>query len=214
MIPSRLSGPPWPSFLLIGPTGSGKSPLGAELERRGWRGRRSVHFDFGAVLRAIATDPAAGEGLPEAGVAAIRSSLATGALFADRDLPMIVRIVKRFAARAALGPADLLVLNGLPRHEGQAAGLAGILAVERVILLEAAAEVVRERLRRDPGGDRSGRTDDSAAAVRRRLADFRERTRPLADFYRRRGVPLTSITVTAAMTAAEMYEILAKEVAA
>jgi adenylate kinase len=202
---------PWPSLLLIGPTGSGKTPLGAEIERRGWGGRRCVHFDFGAALRAVAAGPAAGEGLTETETADVRASLATGALFEDRDLPMIVRLVERFADRAALGPADLIVLNGLPRHPGQAEGLAGLLAVERIVLLEADAEVIRTRLRLDPGGDRAGRVDDTAEAVERRLADYRSRTLPLLDHYRRRGVPVTAIRVTSAMTASRMYEIAAQE---
>lgn len=206
-------GPPWPAILLIGPTGSGKSPLGEEVARRGLGGRRCVHFDFGAALRAIAAG-AAGEGWAEAEVAAVRASLAGGALFEDRDMPMIVRIVERFVEKARLGPGAVVVLNGLPRHAGQAEGLAGLLAVERIVLLEADAAVIMERLRRDPGGDRAGRTDDAAAAVERRLSDFRLRTLPLLDLYRRRGVPVGTIRVTAATTAPEMYEILSREAGA
>ncbi|MCX7427258.1 MAG: hypothetical protein NTW96_16720 [Planctomycetia bacterium] len=41
------------AMLLLGPTGSGKTPLGDLLERRGLGGRRCVHFDFGAHLRRI-----------------------------------------------------------------------------------------------------------------------------------------------------------------
>jgi adenylate kinase len=199
---------PWPSILLIGPTGSGKTPLGAEIEKRGWGGRRCVHFDFGAALRAIGAGPAVAEGLTETETAAVRASLATGALFEDRDLPMIRRIVERFAEGTALGPADLIVLNGLPRHPGQAEGLSGLLAVERIVLLEADAEVIGARLRLDPGGDRAGRVDDTSEAVERRLADYRARTLPLLDHYRDRGVPVTAIRVTAAMTAAHMLREL------
>jgi len=195
---------PWPALLLVGPTGSGKTPLGTEIERRGWGRRRCVHFDLGANLRAVAADPAAAEGLTAADISVIRRSLATGALFEDRDLPMIRRLISRFVGLTELGPADLLVLNGLPRHRGQAEGLADLLALERIILLEAAPGVIWERLRLDPGGDRAGRADDGARAVERRLADFRERTLPLLDYYRGIGVPITSIAVTAAMTAADM----------
>jgi adenylate kinase len=213
LIVFRPSSPPWRSILLVGPTGSGKSPLGDEIEKRGLVGRRCVHFDFGAALRRLAAGPAT-DGLTAAEVEAIRASLATGALFEDRDLPMIVRIAEHFAGRTGLRPEDLVVLNGLPRHAGQARGLAGTFTVERVVLLEAGAAVVLDRLRLDTGGDRSGRTDDTIEAVRRRLADFRDRTRPLLEFYAERGVPAVTIGVTAAMTAGEMYDVLAREVAA
>ena len=39
------------AVLLLGPTGSGKTPLGQLLERRGFLGLRCLHFDFGHELR-------------------------------------------------------------------------------------------------------------------------------------------------------------------
>jgi len=204
-----LAARPWPSLLLLGPTGSGKSPLGQEIERRGFRGRRAVHFDFGAELRLISAGSGTAPGMTAGEVVAIRASLASGALFEDRDLPMIVRIIAGFAAARNIGHGDLLVLNGLPRHVGQVEGLAGLIAVEAVVELDADAAVIRERMRLDPDGDRSGRVDDSPVAIERRLADYRRRTLPLAGHYRRLGVPVRVIPVTASMTAAEMYGRLA-----
>ena len=203
---------PWPSLLLIGPTGSGKTPLGAEIERRGLTGRPCVHFDFGAELRSIAADPRPFGWLTAAEVEAVRVSLAAGALFEGRDRPMIVKIVEGFAKRRGLGPDAFVVLNGLPRHVGQAEGLAAVLDVRAVVSLDATAAVVRERLRLDPGGDRAGRPDDGLEAVERRLADFRDRTLPLIEHYRKRGVPVYVIPVTASMTAPEMVELLASAV--
>lgn len=204
--PSR----PWPSLLLAGPTGSGKTPLGDELERRGLQGRPCVHFDFGTNLRAAAGDRAGEHGLTSAELAAVRASLATGALFEARDIPLIVKILARFMESRQPGPGTLLVLNGLPRHRDQAEALAAVVAVERVVWLEADAAVIRERIRRDAGLDRSGRSDDDEAAVAGRLAIFKERTAPLLDFYRGRGVPVTAIAVTASMTAAAMSDELAR----
>jgi adenylate kinase family enzyme len=203
-----LDARPWPSLLLVGPTGSGKTPLGDELERRGFLGRRCAHFDFGADLRAIAAAPERAGALTVQEAESVRVSLATGALFEDKDMPMIVKIVKRFAAARRLTPDSVLVLNGLPRHTRQAEGLAGVVAVERVVRLEASAAVIRERIRLDPGGDRSERTDDRIEAVERRLAVFHERTVPLVSYYRERGALVVEIPVTPSMTAAESYQAL------
>jgi adenylate kinase len=208
----RRSSGLWPSLLLIGPTGSGKTPLGEELERRGLGARPCVHFDFGANLRKLAAGSDRAGLLSAADLALIRGSLATGALFEDRDMPMIIGILRSFIEARDLRPGTLLVLNGLPRHVGQARGLAETVSVGRIVLLEAEAPVILERLQIDPGGDRSGRKDDSLEAVRRRLGDYRERTRPLLKFYGTLGVPVSMIGVTAAMPAAEMYDILAGEV--
>ncbi|OGD12538.1 MAG: hypothetical protein A2W20_07360 [Candidatus Aminicenantes bacterium RBG_16_66_30] len=204
-----LENGPWPSLLLVGPTGSGKTPLGGEIEQRGLGGRRCVHFDFGANLRRIAASPEGTAGLAAEDLAAIRASLATGVLFDERDTAMILKIVRTFAREKGLAPGSLLILNGLPRHPAQAEALAGVVAVERVVYLQAEASVIRDRLRLNPGGDRTGRTDDSLDAVEKRLAEFRERTLSLVDHYRRLGVPVTVLRVTAAMTAGTMYEALA-----
>jgi adenylate kinase family enzyme len=203
-----LAGLPWPSWLLVGPTGSGKTPLGDELEGRGFLGRRCVHFDFGANLRTIAAAPERAGVLTAAEFESVRISLATGALFEDKDMPMIVKIVERFAEARRLTPDSLLVLNGLPRHKKQAEGLAGVVAVERVVRLEASAAVIRERIRLDPGEDRATRADDGLEAVERRLAVFRERTIPLVAYYRERGALIVEIPVTPSMTAAEAYQAL------
>jgi adenylate kinase len=199
---------PWPSLLLVGPTGSGKTPLGNEIERRGLDGRRCVHFDFGANLRSVAADTRSWDSLTPAELESVRTSLATGALFEDKDMPLIVKILRRFAARRGLTADSLLVLNGLPRHRRQAEGLAEVIGVECVVYLDAGAAIIRERIRLDPGGDRAARVDDTLEAVWRRLAAFRERTLPLLIYYRERGVPVHVISVAAGMNAPEMFEAL------
>ena len=203
--------PPWPSILLVGPTGSGKTPLGDEMERRGFMGRSCLHFDFGRTLRA-ASDGAREYGLTGPELESIRASLGSGALFEDRDLPMIVKILKTFAERRVLAPETLLVLNGLPRHRRQAEALSSIVAVERVVALEGDADVIRDRVRLDTGRDRAGRADDDLRAVAKRLETFKERTEPLIGFYRERGVPVTAIRVSAVMTAAETLDAIERAV--
>jgi adenylate kinase len=204
---------PWPAFLLVGPTGSGKTPLGDEIERRGLRGRRCVHFDFGATLRALASLPAGESGLTPRERAVIRRSLATGALFEAEDMPMIAKILRRYVARRRLTNGSLLVLNGLPRHRSQAESLASIVEVVRIVSLEAGPAVIRKRMRLDTGRDRAGRADDNLEAVAARLAIFKERTAPILEYYREQGVPVTTIRVTAKMTPGEMYDRVDRTIA-
>jgi adenylate kinase len=169
-----------------------------------------LHFDFGANLRAAAAGREADYGLTPSETDVIRVSLRSGALFEDRDLPLIVKILNGFAESRGLRRDERLVLNGLPRHLRQAESLDPVVVVEQVVSLEAGPTIILERLRGDPGRDRSGRTDDGPEAVARRLATFRERTVPLLDHYRRRGVPILAIEVSGSMTAGEMYDELVR----
>jgi adenylate kinase family enzyme len=168
------------ALLLLGPTGSGKSPLGTLLERRG--GFR--HFDFGAELRAAA---AGARGLPQETVTYIRQLLATHALLADERFEIAEALLDAFLARVGFDPErEVLVLNGLPRHVGQARAIARRVRVDHVIVLECDAKAVAARVarrRRGEGLDQAGREDDSPAAVARKLALYACETEPLAAYY-------------------------------
>jgi len=187
--------------LLLGPTGSGKTPLGRALEKNGYEGRRCVHFDFGANLREVAALKRPPRGFTEADMAVIRDSLRTGALLENKNFPIVEKIMGRFRRKRRMGHDDLLVLNGLPRHKGQAVDLEATVRVTAVILLDASLELVQGRIRRDAGGDRRGRMDDSAAEIARKYAVYMERTKPLLDYYARRGVPIRRIRVDEESTA-------------
>jgi len=199
------------AILLAGPTGSGKTPLGDLLEREGLGGRRCRHFDFGARLRDAASSKAP-PGFAPHDIEVIRSSLTTGALFEDAEFPIAVKMFRLFAASDEARSGGLIVLNGFPRHLGQARALEGDVAVEAVILLEAPAEVVVDRIRRDTEGDRGGRADDSPAEIVRKLERFRERTLPLLDYYASRGAKIARVPVTASSTAADHLAVLLKQI--
>ncbi|MCX6562183.1 MAG: nucleoside monophosphate kinase [Candidatus Aminicenantes bacterium] len=199
------------AILLVGPTGAGKTPLGELLECRGFRGRRCLHFDFGANLRAIAASfeaVIAGERQDDAFSARERAvildSLAGGALLENENFPIAEKILDRFVHEKGVGRDDLLIMNGLPRHPGQARDLERSTEVCAVVNLIGTAAVIKERIRLDTGGDRAGRSDDSLEAVERKLEIFEKRTLPLLEFYAARRVPILKIPVGAGTTAEEV----------
>lgn len=193
------------AWLLLGPTGAGKTPLGEALAARS--DGRVLHFDFGAGLRAVDAERLAVPGLSAEGRAIVRDVLARGALLADSQWFVAEAILSAFLAR----PCDRVVLNGLPRHVAQAVAMEPRVDVRRVLVLECDAATVRERLARDTGGDRAGRIDDGSAAVERRLALYRARTQPLIAHYRARGVPVAALPVGADTTAADLMRLLPVE---
>jgi adenylate kinase family enzyme len=209
-----------PALLLLGPTGSGKTPLGRLIESRGLWGQAWWHFDFGENLRqAVARDRPDGI-LSADDLAFLRDVLATGRLLEDEHFPIARRLLQSFLAqrstaerpdadqagagqggRAERGRAEPeraepgVVLNGLPRHVGQAERVEALLDVRAVIALECDATTVLARLARDTGGDRGGRPDDRPEDVRRKLAIFNKRTSPLLGHYAARGVPIIGVRV-------------------
>jgi MFS family permease/adenylate kinase family enzyme len=198
------------ALLLIGPTGAGKSPLGDYLQAAGFRGRRCFHFDFGAELRASAQAAAGGDGLSDADRAVIRRVLETGALLEDAEFPIARRVFRRFIRERRVGLDDWVVLNGLPRHAGQALGLDPEVDVRLVVVLRAAAGIVAERIRTNAAGDRTGRPDDNPTEIEAKLKIFEKRTRPLIEYYSARGAAVIPLEVGARTSAAEMAGLLAE----
>jgi adenylate kinase family enzyme len=196
------------AVLLLGPTGAGKTPLGAMLEQRGLWGADCLHFDFGATLREIVRRNQPDRWISAEGVDFLRDVLQSGALLEDEHFPLARRILERFLSQRAPKPQTRIVLNGLPRHTGQARALDAMLDVEAAIQLVGSSETIWARIQRNVGGDRAGRQDDQHQAVRRKLAIFRQRTAPLLEHYRRRGARIDAIQVTAQMTSEEMWELL------
>jgi len=181
--------------LLVGPTAAGKTPLGDVLEARGLWGRACWHFDFGRVVRACV----AGEGewgLAPAQRAVLASLLRQDALLEDAHWPIAERLFGMFLARLQPDRDTLIVLNGLPRHTGQAERMDRLVRMRAVVHLACSEETVLARTREDPGGDRAERDDDAPARVRRKLAVYRERTEPLLAHYAGRGVPVIVVNVT------------------
>jgi len=196
------------AILLLGPTGSGKTPLGELLERRGLWGHACHHFDFGANLREVVANNRPDEQISASDIAFLSNVLQSGALLEDEHFSLAVRILDCFVAARGVESPDWLVLNGLPRHVGQAKALEGILRVEAVVRLECTPEAVMERIRANSGGDRSGRPDDSPLDGARKLAIFSIRTAPLLNYYQELGVRVETTPVTPETGAEEIHRSL------
>ena len=193
------------AILLVGPTGSGKTPFGAFCEENGIHRRPCIHFDFGAELRRIAacTDMAPGFSCDD--LTFIRQVLTEGRLLENEHFHIAKKIIHLFLQEKHRSADSFILLNGLPRHIGQARDMEAIVDVREVICLACRPEVVYDRIRRNTGGDRIGRTDDALNAIQNKLAVFQDRTVPLLEHYRNKGAKITDITIDSDHTAADVH---------
>jgi len=195
--------------LLLGPTGSGKTPLGAILEERGLWGTRCRHFDFGAQLRAIVQSNQPNAFLSRQDLDFLHEVLRTGALLENEHFAIAQRILRAFLEEPDAADATI-VLNGLPRHVGQAEALAGLVEVAVVVQLVCMPDTVLERIRTDVGGDRAERRDDDRESVLRKLQIYAARTEPLVDHYRTRGARIETIEVGPEMPPERVWAALSE----
>ena len=195
--------------LLIGMTGSGKTPLGEICEQRGIWGRPCYHFDFGESLRRIAeTGENNGNTLTDEELSIITNSLKTGALLENKSFHIAQNILRSFANERGLRSGDLLLLNGMPRHIGQAKRIDALVDVGTVVYLSCAPEIVSQRISLNSGGDRNGRADDSIEEIEKKVKLFQERTLPLLEHYRKNGVKVQEYNVLVSTTAEEVHDWL------
>lgn len=204
---------PVDAILLLGPTGSGKSPLGDVLTTRGFLGRRSHHLDFGSELRAIASGIGATSYSP-AEQDFILGVLEHGLLLENERFALAKKIVSLFLDRSRFRTGDVLVLNGLPRHEGQARDLEPIATVHSLVILECSPGSVFCRIEENTGGDRAGRKDDERALIEKKLRIFEERTAPLIEHYKQAGSRLYRIEINERTTTGSAYHQLSTLAAA
>jgi len=195
------------AVLLLGPTGSGKSPLGDWLERGSLWGRRCHHFDFGANLRAVVAERGSG-GFTKEEIRFLQRVLEEGALLEDDQFPLAARILDAFIGQRNVQASDLLVLNGLPRHRQQAKVIEQKVKIVAVVQLDCDARTIAERLRCNSGGDRTLRQDDSETLVVRKLAAYEKRTRPLLNHYRAQALPILQIKVGVATQPEEIADCM------
>ncbi len=199
---------PLDAILLVGPTGVGKTPLGELIAQKGLLGRICHHLDFGSELRRAVSggEHSAPYGTDE--LEFIHGVLERGLLLENEHFPLAEKIISLFLGRSGFLRNHLLILNGIPRHEGQARDLGRSVLVKAVVLLDCTAEDVLCRIESNVGGDRAERIDDNIGLIEKKLAIFRDRTAPLIDYYQKQGSMIYRVLVTRTMTPAEAYNRL------
>jgi adenylate kinase len=197
---------PWQAILLVGPTGSGKTPLGEILEKRGLWDTKCLHFDFGETLRNSVVRQ--NTPLNREEISTVRTLLRANALLNDQQFPIAARLLQDFLTRRQAGHYDLLVLNGLPRHTGQARDMDGSINMLAVINLRCSPYVVKDRIKKNSGGDRRRRVDDTIMEVEKKLRIYNQENDPLIAFYQAKNTPVICIEVESETSARDMLAFL------
>lgn len=184
------------AVLLIGPTGSGKSPLGDHLAEHGLWGRTCHHFDFGANLRAAARGDRPGFERHEA--LFFQNALSEGTLLEGPMFYLAEKVWRAFRAEAQLDDSDLVIMNGLPRHLEQAQDAEKLVDIVKVIHLDCSKATALKRLDTDAGSDGEERADDEERElVEKQIETYEKRTKPLVDHYAKRDVPVVEVKIKA-----------------
>jgi len=198
------------AILLIGPTGSGKTPLGELIEARGLWHKTFRHFDFGRRLRDIDAGRTICPSLNREQLVTIRSCLRDGALLADKDFEIVRCLLGELLNSPAEELGDPVILNGFPRNVNQAKSIEQILTVRLLVHLDCTAKTALDRIRRNTGGDRTNRSDDHIEAVAARLALFARKTAPLIEHYRSEGTRIEHLAVSTETTSQRLWHELSE----
>jgi len=172
------------------------------LEKEGLLERPCLHFDFGEALR-TATIQQTGQ-LTRSERDVVEKSLRTGTLLDNEHFPIAKKLLISYLTKRNANEDTLVVLNGLPRHIGQAKAMEAIVEMQTLVSLECEPMIVWKRIRMNTGGDRDERADDTLGEVEQRFEVFIRRTAPLLNYYRELGVPILPLDVGIKTTAREM----------
>jgi adenylate kinase len=177
-------------ILLLGPQGAGKGTQGKLISRE----HGIPHIATGDILRAAI---AAGTELGRQAEPVLNA----GELVPDG---LMIGLIRDRLSYEDTGPG--FVLDGFPRTAVQAEALDEMLGeIDRplTVVFEflLPEEMAIERLLRR--AEEEGRADDAPEAIRRRLRLYNERTAPLVEYYRARGI---LVPVHADRTVEEVFE--------
>ena len=198
------------AILLLGPTGSGKTPLGSYIEKKGIRDKRCFHFDFGSELRNISDANVIPLQFTKYDVDYIAKVLKEVALLENETFYIAEKILNSFITKNSITSNDIILLNGLPRHVGQAKDVDSIVTIKLVIYLDCSFEVIKERVQLNIGGDRSDRTDDSIEEIKKKLEIFHDRISPMLQYYKKKKIPIKKVSISVNTNPDEILRCLNK----
>jgi adenylate kinase len=161
-------------WVFLGPPGGGKGTQAELLSKE----RDLAHISTGDLLRTAMEE---GTELGKKAKAFVQA----GDLVPDDLILDMVR-------EALEGSADRgCILDGYPRNTTQAEALERVLdeagwKISGVVELQVAEKVLTDRIAGRAAAE--NRADDTEATVRNRLKVYRDKTAPLTDFYRKRGL--------------------------
>ncbi|MBN2801825.1 MAG: nucleoside monophosphate kinase [Deltaproteobacteria bacterium] len=197
------------AILLVGPTGSGKTPLGDYLTEKSLNNIKFAHFDFGEHLRNAASKSSI-KGLTSKDIEYIKEVLSAGALLENETFYIAGTLLDNFIEKNARS-GEVIILNGLPRHTGQAENILKKVNIKAVISLECTPQTVLERIGKNSGGDRTSRVDDELTLVKKKLETFSKRTAPLIEFFSSKNAKIIKLKVESSTQPDALSEIIAKE---
>lgn len=152
-------------ILLIGPQGSGKSTQGKMLADY----LQIPYISTGDIFRRIAA-----EGSEEG--KKIKQTIETGILVDDQTTARLLgERIKQTDCQSGF------ILDGYPRNLEQVR-LVSKLNFDKVLYINVSEQAVMGRLLK------RGREDDTEGSIRLRLAQYKEQTQPLLDYYKNQGI--------------------------
>lgn len=156
------------------------------------------HFDFGENLRSLADHAGPHGDFSSEEIQFINRVLHEGALLENKDFPLARKVFNRFVDSIRPNThAFRMVLNGLPRHIDQARKMEAWADMRLIVELHCTVQILEQRIKENPAGDRTNRKDDLPELVQRKIRTYRERTEPLLAYYRDRGVPVLTVEIDA-----------------
>lgn len=157
-------------LVLIGIPGSGKSTQGNLLSRH----FAIPYLSTGDIFRTLSQ-----ENTDDGRY--VRDMISTGALIPDEKT---ITIVHMYLQKSEYQQG--YILDGFPRTVSQAEAFGE--NIDRVIYLTLSDEVALSRL---SGRKDHSRSDDTEEVMRRRLSVFHDKTKPVIDYYQKKGMLLT-----------------------